>query len=204
MKHVFGVMAAGLVVSSAWAAPSETQDFINQQVSVGESVREHAPALNFSPAPAAPLSAQDGAWLESLKQRRQQMQAGSGEEKPVPKALYFVSFSIPPEGVKTLIEDAARFGVPATLRGLINNDFRQTATAIFDLVKEDKRGGVQVDPTAFTTYGIKAVPALVVICPGTYDRVSGNIRLAQALKKVAEEGECAEVAKNLLKAAGEE
>lgn len=193
-----------LCATSAIAGNTPTQDFINQQVSVGESVRKQAPALNFSPAPAAPLSAQDGAWLESLKQRRQQMQATGDEEKPVPKALYFVSFSIPPEGVKTLIEDAARFGVPATLRGLINNDFRQTATAIFDLVKEDKRGGVQVDPTAFTTYGIKAVPALVVICPGTYDRVSGNIRLAQALKKVAEEGECAEVAKNLLKAAGEE
>ena len=45
----------------------------------------------------------------------------------------------------------------ATLRGMVKGDMRETANAVLRLVNEDKRGGVQIDPTAFGTYGINAV-----------------------------------------------
>jgi conjugal transfer pilus assembly protein TrbC len=40
---------------------------------------------------------------------------------------------------------------------------------MFELSKEDKDAGVQIDPTLFTQYNITTVPALVVTCPGHYD-----------------------------------
>ncbi|WP_339057801.1 hypothetical protein [Candidatus Regiella endosymbiont of Tuberolachnus salignus] len=58
-----------------------------------------------------------------------------------------------------------------------------------------------IDPMSFRTYGITAVPTLVVTCKAHFDRVSGNIRLTAALKKVAESNQCAQTAQALLKTA---
>lgn len=118
-----------------------------------------------------------------------------------PPAVYFVSFSIPPEGLKPMLADARRFGIPATIRGLIDNDFRKTASAMFDLAKEDKRLGVQIEPTLYQQYDIRAVPALVVTCPGHFDIIRGSLPLADALKSVAERGECADTARQLMEQA---
>jgi conjugal transfer pilus assembly protein TrbC len=90
-----------------------------------------------------------------------------GEKDTFP-AIYFVSLGIPREGLLPMLKDARRYNIP-TLRGLVNNDMRQTAAAMFELSKEDKDAGVQIDPTLFTQYNITTVPALVVTCPGHYD-----------------------------------
>lgn len=137
--------------------------------------------------------ADDDAWVSQLGRQ-------ATGDKPVPHALYFVSFSIPEEGLKRMILDADSFGIPSTLRGMVNNDMRDTANAVLRLVNEDKRGGVQIDPKAFTTYGINAVPALVVTCDGRYDRIAGNLALREALTKVAESGDCADTARAILAA----
>ncbi|WP_339361291.1 type-F conjugative transfer system pilin assembly protein TrbC [Candidatus Regiella insecticola] len=142
---------------------------------------------------------QNQPFIDAMQQRQQQQ--GSGEANPVTKALYFVSFSIPLAGLKQMVHDADQYPIQVTLRGLVNNDLRQTANAVLSLVKEGKRGGVQIDPVSFRTYGITAVPALVVTCQGHFDRVAGNIRLTAALKKVAESGQCAQTAQALLKTA---
>ncbi|WP_426768784.1 type-F conjugative transfer system pilin assembly protein TrbC [Erwinia aphidicola] len=118
-----------------------------------------------------------------------------------PPAVYFVSFSIPPEGLKPMLADARRFGIPATIRGLIDNDFRKTASAMFDLAKEDKTLGVQIEPTLYQQYDIRAVPALVVTCPGHFDIIRGSLPLADALKSIAERGECADTARQLMEQA---
>ena len=36
--------------------------------------------------------------------------------------------------------------------------------------------GVQIDPTLFSQYGIRSVPALVVFCSQGYDIIRGNLR----------------------------
>lgn len=176
----------------------------------------------------ASVSASDMAWmkqqqqpLESLKQRlqgqtmslpaeqqalisrlqgdlaRQQAERESGEKRTFP-AMYFVSLGLPREGLLPMLKEANRYGVPATLRGLVNNDLRQTASAMFELAKEDKNIGVQIDPTLYTEYHITTIPALVVTCPGRFDVIRGSLPLKQALEKVAESGDCAATAKQIL------
>ncbi len=136
-------------------------------------------------------------WANQLARQRD-LQTPQG--KPTPQAFYFVSFSIPEDGLKRLILDADAFGIPATLRGMVKGDMRETANAVLRLVNEDKRGGVQIDPKSFGTYGINAVPALVVTCNGQYDRIAGNLALREALTKIAESGDCADTAKAILAA----
>ncbi|MFU8628592.1 type-F conjugative transfer system pilin assembly protein TrbC, partial [Raoultella ornithinolytica] len=50
----------------------------------------------------------------------------------------------------------------------------------------------------YTQYNIRSVPALVVRCQAGFDVVHGNIRLKQALEKVAEKGDCAQTARHML------
>lgn len=130
----------------------------------------------------------------------QQAARESGEKRTFP-AMYFVSLGLPREGLLPMLKDANRYGIPATLRGLVNNDPRQTASAMFELAKEDKNIGVQIDPTLYTEYHITTIPALVVTCPGRFDVIRGSLPLKQALEKVAESGECAATAKQILEAA---
>lgn len=133
-------------------------------------------------------------------QHKQQMQYQAAQ-KTQPAIQYFVSFSIPRNGLTTMLKNAAQFAVPVNIRGMINNDFRQTANTIFEITKGSNKGGVQINPKAFLQYGITAVPALVVTCGNTFDRVSGDIRIDGLLRKVAEGGDCADVAKAALKEA---
>jgi conjugal transfer pilus assembly protein TrbC len=200
MKTHHTLLLAAFIALPVFASPQDDQQFINDQLNAGDALR-HAPAPDFlkSLSGNAALSAPQQSFIEGLRADTPQAMP----EKPVPQALYFVSFSMPEDGLKALVLEADRLRIPATLRGLVNNDFRQTANAVLKLVSDDKRGGVQVDPTAYKTYGITAVPALVVTCNGHFDRVGGNIAPVQALRKIAESGECSAVAKQLLTAAGE-
>ncbi|MFV4853049.1 type-F conjugative transfer system pilin assembly protein TrbC [Citrobacter freundii] len=128
-----------------------------------------------------------------------QQQVSQNVEKRTFPAIYFVSLGLPREGLLPMLRDANRYGIPATLRGLVNNDMRQTAATIFELAKEDKNIGVQIDPTLYSEYRITAIPALVVTCPGHFDVIRGSLPLRQALERVAERGDCAATAKRLLK-----
>ncbi|ECJ9843277.1 type-F conjugative transfer system pilin assembly protein TrbC [Salmonella enterica] len=121
--------------------------------------------------------------------------------KDIFPAIYFVSLGIPREGLLLMLNDARRYNIPPTIRGLVNNDMRQTAAMMFELNKQGNDVGVQIDPTLFTEYNIRVVPALVVTCPGHHDVIRGSLPLRQALEKVAESGDCAETARTLLEAA---
>jgi conjugal transfer pilus assembly protein TrbC len=192
----------GMLICPAYAAdPAQTdlahaQQFIDGLIANPPGNAHLQAASELGQQSSGQMNNTDSQWAQSLA-RQQQAAAGA---KPVPQALYIVSFSIPKTGLKRLILDADRFGIPATLRGMVNNDMRQTANAVLQLVNEDQRGGVQIDPQAFRRYGINAVPALVVTCGETYDRIAGNLALQQALTKVAESGECADTAKAILAA----
>lgn len=97
-----------------------------------------------------------------------------------------------------MLHETRQYGIPATLRGLINNDMKTTTDAVLQLVKDGVTDGVQIDPTLYSQYNIRSVPALVVRCQAGYDVVRGNIRLKQALEKVAETGDCAQTARTML------
>ncbi|HHH1368310.1 TPA: type-F conjugative transfer system pilin assembly protein TrbC [Yersinia enterocolitica] len=187
------------VVIGAMPVLAERQQ--NNQAFI-ESMRDKNDALQKKKAPASLPFTQprqgtfDEKWINSLK--KQQQSTLSGPEKPQPKALYFVSFSIPETGLKLILQEAADVGIPSVLNGLIDDDFTKTARAVFNLAKDDNRGGVQIDPTQFSTYNITHVPALVVICGDKSDQISGSIRIKSALEQIVREGDCPEVARELL------
>ncbi|MBS0900024.1 type-F conjugative transfer system pilin assembly protein TrbC [Pantoea dispersa] len=140
-----------------------------------------------------------------VAQMQNEIAAGQAEQnsatRQTPRAVYFVSLGIPEEGLLPMLADARRFGIPATLRGLLNNDFRQTAEKMFELSKKDKQAGVQIDPTLYQQYGIKAVPALVVTCGGKFDVLYGSLPVQQALEEVRQRGDCSATAAQLLHSA---
>ncbi|EIY1064803.1 type-F conjugative transfer system pilin assembly protein TrbC [Escherichia coli] len=146
-----------------------------------------------------PVAPQEQSFLDAQAQQfRQSMQPG---DRPVDEALVFVSFSMPSDELKQRVKDAAQLNIPVVIRGMVNGDMRATANAVAGLVKESNSGGVQIDPTTFRKYNITAVPVLIVTCGSqgdNTDRLQGDLTLHQALKRVAEEGDCAQTAKSLL------
>ena len=134
-------------------------------------------------------------------QAQQFQQSMQPQARPVDAALVFVSFSMPPDELKQRVRDAAALNIPVVIRGMVNGDMRATANAVAGLVKESNTGGVQIDPTTFRQYGITAVPVLIVACGEQgkkVDRLQGDLTLYQALKRVVNDGECADTARSLL------
>lgn len=192
LSVLFG--GAQTVLASEQASVSDSDmAWMKQQQQPLESLKQRLQGQTM------PLPAEQQALISRLQGdlARQQAERESGEKRTFP-AMYFVSLGLPREGLLPMLKEANRYGVPATLRGLVNNDLRQTASAMFELAKEDKNIGVQIDPTLYTEYHITTIPALVVTCPGRFDVIRGSLPLKQALEKVAESGDCAATAKQIL------
>lgn len=181
------------------------QQFLEQLRDQSAALLKNPPAIPEGLAPRD-IAPQDRAWLDKLKAQHekalQQFAAPSpGQGDTVPAAspiLYFVSFSIPENGLKQMLPEAANLGIPALINGLIDNDFRKTAGAVFELTKDSGNGGVQIDPKAFREFGITQVPALVVRCDDGFDVLYGNVRIQTALERLAAEGDCQAITREFL------
>lgn len=177
---------------------TENRQFIHEQLQLDRQRFNSLQPPEFL-TQARPVAPQEQSFLDAQAQQfRQSMQPG---ERPVDAALVFVSFSMPPDELKQRVQDAAALNIPVVIRGMVNGDMRATANAVARLVKESNTGGVQIDPTTFRKYNISAVPVLIVACGNQgdkVDRLQGDLTLHQALKRVAEEGDCAQTAKSLL------
>ena len=175
-------------------------EWLKQQENLSEQLRQHPDKQLQQELEAQisrnPLPKSDRQFIDNLVSQ----QKAANQEKPAEGALYFVSFSIPEEGLKRMLHETRQYGIPATLRGLVNNDMRTTTDAVLQLVKDGVTDGVQIDPTLYTQYGIRSVPSLVVRCQVGYDVVRGNIHVKQALEKVAQTGDCAQLARQMLDA----
>ena len=134
------------------------------------------------------------------QQHAQQQATDAAKAQAVQESpfVYFVSFSIPEAGLKQMVPEATQLGIPTLINGLIDNDFRKTASAVFELTKDSGEGGVQIDPKTFAQYGIMQVPALVVRCEHGFDVMYGNIRLISAIERIASSGDCHQVAQDWL------
>lgn len=176
------------------------REWLKQQENLSEQLRQHPDKQLQQELEAQisrnPLPKSDRQFIDNLVSQ----QKAANQEKPAEGALYFVSFSIPEEGLKRMLHETRLYGIPATLRGLVNNDMRTTTDAVLQLVKDGVTDGVQIDPTLYTQYGIRSVPSLVVRCQAGYDVVRGNIHVKQTLEKVAQTGDCAQVARQMLDA----
>jgi type-F conjugative transfer system pilin assembly protein TrbC len=118
--------------------------------------------------------------------------------RPTPKAIIFVSFSMPDLSLKQIINDATRYQLPVVVRGLIDNSFKKTASRIFELVKGNNKGGVAINPIWFKRYSINAVPACIVQAGDEFDVVYGNIRIKNMLEIIAANGSNGAVAQSIL------
>ncbi|EBY4401319.1 type-F conjugative transfer system pilin assembly protein TrbC [Salmonella enterica subsp. enterica serovar Caracas] len=191
---------------SVWASDAvntaENRQFLKQQETLSQQLRDRPDTQLKTWAEQQvqgnPLQQSDRHYLDDLVRKQQSSQT----EKPASGAVYFVSFSIPEEGLKRMLGETRRYGIPATLRGMLNNDLKATANAVLSLVKDGATDGVQIDPTMFSKYDIRSVPSLVVYCSQGYDVVRGNLRIKQALEKVATAGDCRQVATGLLASTG--
>lgn len=183
-----------MLSSSIVCASQDSAAFIESLRDQSDMLRRQATVPEFLQQPAP--GKHNDAWIQSLTRKSQQASARS---KKTPRALYFLSFSIPEDGLIRMLPEARALGIPALVNGLIDNDFRKTAEAVFRITREKNTGGVQIDPMQFAKYGITSVPALVVTCGERYDLIRGNIRLKAALERVAKEGECAPVAEAILR-----
>ncbi|MDB9569515.1 TrbC family F-type conjugative pilus assembly protein [Providencia rettgeri] len=148
MKSVFFLFAS-LVLAPVGYALTDDQQFLEQLRDQSAAMLEQSlPTDGFKPPE---ISAKDKAWIDSLLAKQQQAQqqvadvakAQAAQESPF---IYFVSFSIPEAGLKQMVPEATQLGIPTLINGLIDNDFRKTATAVFELTKDSGAGGVQIDP----------------------------------------------------------
>ncbi|EEH0276789.1 type-F conjugative transfer system pilin assembly protein TrbC [Salmonella enterica] len=204
MKQNMNFLVALIMTLSGnvWASDAvntaENRQFLKQQETLSQQLRDRPDTQLKTWAEQQiqgnPLQQSDRHYLDDLVRKQQSSQT----EKPASGAVYFVSFSIPEEGLKRMLGETRRYGIPATLRGMLNNDLKATADAVLSLVKDGATDGVQIDPTLFSEYHVRSVPALVVFCDRGYDIIRGNLRVKQALEKVATAGDCRQVAGEIL------
>ncbi|EHY0218668.1 type-F conjugative transfer system pilin assembly protein TrbC [Salmonella enterica] len=204
MKQNMNFLVALIMTLSGnvWASDAvntvENRQFLKQQETLSQQSRDRPDTQLKTWAEQQiqdnPLQQSDRHYLDDLVRKQQSLQT----EKPASGAVYFVSFSIPEEGLKRMLGETRRYGIPATLRGMLNNDLKATADAVLSLVKDGATDGVQIDPTLFSEYHVRSVPALVVFCDRGYDIIRGNLRVKQALEKVATAGDCRQVAGEIL------
>ena len=197
------MMLNGAVMASENTNTPENRQFLKQQENLSRQLRENPDhqlkAWAEQQVLGNPLQRSDNHFLDELVRKQQ----ASQDDKTRQGALYFVSFSIPEEGLKRMLGETRYYGIPAMLRGMVSNDLKTTAEAMLSLVKDGATNGIQIDPTLFSTYNIRSVPALVVFCSQGYDIIRGNLRVSQALEKVAATGDCRQVAQRLLDGTGD-
>ncbi len=127
--------------------------------------------------------------------------ASCGDEfsSPEPSLTAFISFSVPIESWRDLSTQLEAMGGRFVLRGFPENSFEELIFKIEELREEQIFAPIDVDPEAFERYGVNAVPALLVEEEGRFDLVFGNIRIDAALQTMAERGDAAQKAKELLR-----
>jgi type-F conjugative transfer system pilin assembly protein TrbC len=185
------------------AFAGNTNDFINQvklnrDKITKEILKSNNAFLDFRKISAKKVTDYQTT-IEDIKNKHQGKLKTGRKIRKTEKAIVFVSFSMPELSLKQIIHDAARYRVPVVIRGLYQNSFRKTVEKMFKFVKENKKGGIAINPRWFKEYGIKMVPAVVVAKEhGPEDVVYGNIPLKKALLLIVDRGELSNVAQSIL------
>ena len=122
----------------------------------------------------------------------------------------FISTSMPPILIKQYAKEAVLYNATLMIRGLPNNSF----TSLTKLVRSispsnDPIAQIQIDDEAFVKFDITKVPT-IILSKNTdestplkediiYDKVVGNIGIKKALEIIADNGDLALDATNLLR-----
>ena len=81
-----------------------------------------------------------------------------------PHLYVFISSSLSSGELVALARDSASLDAPMLLRGLVGSSLQETLLTLKDVVAQG--AGLEVDPLLFESYGVEAVPAVVLTCGG--------------------------------------
>jgi type-F conjugative transfer system pilin assembly protein TrbC len=96
--------------------------------------------------------------------------------------LVFVSFSMPEAALKTLSNQAERYGAKLILRGVVDGSFRKTGEAVRKISMDCD---LFVHPELFEKYAVKRVPTFIKVKDGKeVRRLGGNVDLEFASEKL--------------------
>jgi type-F conjugative transfer system pilin assembly protein TrbC len=128
--------------------------------------------------------------------------------RPRPHLQIFVSSSLPLGLLKAYAREAKLYGGTLVFRGLPNGSIHKLTDLVMDISDEDS-GPMQIDDEAFTAFGIKVVPAIVLAKPAPifsgktgsekFDKISGAVKIKAGLELFARDGDMREEARNLLR-----
>jgi len=96
--------------------------------------------------------------LAGGQQAMQDMSSSHGTTSP----MVLVSFSMPEEAIRALVEEAHSIGGAVVLRGMVNDNLPDTMERMYAMAEGGKGGGIAIDPTVFRRYNIDSVPAFVL------------------------------------------
>ncbi|MES2260625.1 MAG: type-F conjugative transfer system pilin assembly protein TrbC [Pseudomonadota bacterium] len=114
------------------------------------------------------------------------------------RLIVFISLAMPEGALRRLIADGARSGAVLVLRGLEGGSLVKTAARIRQL-SGGRQGAIQIDPQAFSRFGIQQVPVVVLarepgvargcqdascVSDASFVSVGGDVSLAYALEYV--------------------
>ena len=123
---------------------------------------ERAPVAR--PPTIAPSAA--GTDIEAIVRQHAKLGAPSREQAAQPALRVFVTLNMPTPSLKGLVDQAARSGATLVLRGLKDQSMRKTVTAVQELIGE-RRVAWQIDPEAFTRFGVERAPTFVLLTSRT-------------------------------------
>ena len=110
--------------------------------------------------------------------------ANPKQEIPIEPGIYvLVSFSINDESLRSYFNDANHYGAKLVMRGLVGEKFGRNRFAETKTKLEKVGINIDINPNLFKQFGIKQVPAVVVVnSDKTIKKISGHIHLRKALE----------------------
>lgn len=106
-----------------------------------------------------------GTDVEAIARQHARLGERSREQAAQPALRVFVTLSMPAASLKGLVDQATRSGATLVLRGLKGQSMRKTVAAVQKLIG-DRRVAWQIDPEAFTRFGVERAPTFVLLTSG--------------------------------------
>lgn len=169
----------------------KSEDSIKRAGEMAKSLRIQVPDVG------TPRAAGAAADPEAIAKRYEGMTAVKE-----PQLFIAVSFSMPPETLMRLAQQASKVGAHLVLRGVVNNSLQKTVEATSTFVKRVPDLQFDIDPTVYRRFGIRQVPAFVLTrdnqelkscsnecdTPDYFVSVAGDVTLDYALEHIARHG----------------
>ena len=123
----------------------------------------------------------------------------------------FVSSSMSEELLKSYVKAAGRYNAILVFKGLPKGSWQELSRIVAIMNDNNDEIQIQLDDEAFNRFAVKSVPTFVLSkadrqfwqegVEEIFDRVVGNIGISGALKLMAEKGDLAEIAREILEGA---